>query len=56
VLVHEKRFEEIAEVISLITSDNAFRDRIVAAQRQRLTAFQRPAIEQRLRDVLADWL
>jgi len=48
VLVHEKRHEEIAEVTSLLVSDSAFRERIVAGQCERLKAFERPAIEQRL--------
>ena len=52
VLVREKDFEAIAELMSLVVTDSAFRDRIVAGQRQRLTAFQRPAIEQRLREHL----
>ena len=49
VLVHEKRLEEIAEVMSLLVSDSAFRERIVSGQRRRLEAFQRGAIEARLR-------
>jgi glycosyltransferase involved in cell wall biosynthesis len=56
VLVREKRFDEIAELVSLVISDGAFRDRIVAGQRQRLRAFQGPAVEQRLRELLAEWL
>ena len=56
VLVREKNFEEIAELMALLVSDSAFRDRIVAGQRARLAAFQRPAIEKRLRDLMAEWL
>jgi glycosyltransferase involved in cell wall biosynthesis len=48
VLVREKRHEEIAEVMSLLVGESAFRERIVAGQRERLKAFERPAIEGRL--------
>jgi glycosyltransferase involved in cell wall biosynthesis len=49
VLVREKRFEEIAELVALLVGDSAFRDRIVAGQSERLAAFQRPALEACLR-------
>jgi glycosyltransferase involved in cell wall biosynthesis len=49
VLVREKRFEEIAELLALLMDDSAFRDGIVAGQRERLAAFQRPAMEACLR-------
>jgi glycosyltransferase involved in cell wall biosynthesis len=56
VLVHEKEFEQIAELMMLVTEDAALRRRIVASQRQRLQAFQRPVIEQRLRTLLAPFM
>ncbi len=56
VLVRKKVFGEIAELMSLLETDRGFRDRIVAGQRRRLAAFQRPAIEERLRELMAEWL
>jgi len=52
VLVREKKFEAIAEIMALLVDDRGFRERIVAGERKRLEAFQRPAIEQRLREQL----
>jgi len=56
VLVQEKAFEQIAELMDLVLSDAALRRRVVAAQRERLAAFQRPVIEQRLCELMAEWL
>jgi glycosyltransferase involved in cell wall biosynthesis len=56
VLVREKDFEQIAELMVLVTEDVALRRRILDGQRQRLRAFQRPVIEQRLRTLLAPFM
>jgi glycosyltransferase involved in cell wall biosynthesis len=56
VLVYEKNFEAVAELLDLVTTDRAMRERIAAGQRRRLEAFRRPVIEQRLSALLADWL
>jgi L-malate glycosyltransferase len=49
-LVREKRFEEIAEMMHLAVSDPALRARMIAAGRERLAHFSPRAIE---RDLLA---
>jgi len=56
ILVREKEFAAIAELLDLALHDTALRTRLVAGQHRRLTVFQRPAIEQRLRELLAGWL
>jgi len=56
ILVHEKAFEQVAELMNLVLTDGELHRRIVAAQRERLAAFQRPAIERRLRQLMAEWL
>jgi len=56
ILVRHKEFEAIAELLDLVLTDAQLRERVVARQRERLRAFQRPAIEQRLRELLAEWL
>ena len=53
VLVTTKDFEAIAEILDLLVTDQTFRQRIVAAQRDRLRAFQPDVIAQRLRDHLS---
>ena len=56
ILVRHKDFEAISELLDLVLTDAQLRERVVARQRERLRAFQRPAIEQRLRELLAEWL
>ena len=56
ILVQHKEFEALAELLDLVLTDAQLRARVLAGQRERLRAFQRPAIEQRLRELLADWL
>jgi glycosyltransferase involved in cell wall biosynthesis len=56
ILVRHKEFEAIAEVVDLVIRDTQLRGRLIARQRERLTAFQRPAIERRLRELLSEWL
>jgi glycosyltransferase involved in cell wall biosynthesis len=56
ILVHEKAFDAVGELIDLVVNDTALRERLLSTQRQRLAAFQRPAIEAHLRKLLAPWL
>ena len=56
ILVHDKNYEAIAELLDLVLNDRALRERILTGQRQRLAAFQRPAIEKRLRELMTEWL
>jgi len=56
VLVKEKHFETIAELMALVVTDGGFRDRIVAGQRARLACFQPAALERRLREHLGPYL
>lgn len=45
VLINEKRYDEIAEMMDLLIEDQDFRRAIVEGQRQRLTFFQKPRLE-----------
>jgi len=56
ILVQHKDFEAIAELLDLVLTEAQLRARLLAGQRERLRAFQRPAIEHRLRELLAEWL
>ena len=49
VLINEKHYEEIAEMIDLIMEDQTFRTGILNAQRQRLAFFRRSRLEQILK-------
>ena len=52
VLINEKRYEEIAEMLDLLLTDQTFRAQILAAQRQRLEFFQKPRLEKLLQAYL----
>jgi glycosyltransferase involved in cell wall biosynthesis len=48
VLFHEKKFEELAEMIYLLASDRSLRDAVVSAQRKRLERFRPERVESEL--------
>lgn len=52
ILVNEKRFDEIAEMINLLINDNTLRKKIVSGQRKRLQDFERIKIENKLRNYI----
>ena len=56
ILVTEKKFEEIAELVGLVIEDADLREKIVECQTRRLADFQRPVVEKRLREYLAPFL
>jgi L-malate glycosyltransferase len=49
-LVTEKRYDVICELIHYLATDQAFRDRIIRRQRQRLADFDRTLIEKQIKD------
>ena len=49
VLVNEKRYDEIAEMVQLLISDAALRKKIVAGQNKRLNDFERSKMEEKLK-------
>ncbi|PID56023.1 glycosyltransferase [candidate division KSB3 bacterium] len=53
VLIHEKCYEKIAEMIDLMIENQAFRQGILKAQRRRFSYFKRDHVEQILKRVLA---
>lgn len=52
VLVNEKRYDEIAEMMHLLMEDQDLRQKITDGQRKRLIYFQRPQLERTLRGYL----
>lgn len=56
VLVREKEFAAIAELVGRIVGDATLRNAIVAKQLPRLAAFSREAVAGRLRALLGAWL
>lgn len=52
VLVNEKNFEEIAEMVDILVRDEKVRDRVVECQRERLRDFSR----ERLKDSLKEYI
>jgi len=56
VLVKEKDFAAIAELIGRVVSDPALRGAIVGKQLPRVAAFSREAVTERLRGLLGAWL
>jgi glycosyltransferase involved in cell wall biosynthesis len=52
VLVHEKRFPELAEVVDFLVNDSGLRRRICSAQRERAACFTPSRVAQALQDVL----
>jgi L-malate glycosyltransferase len=55
VLFAEKRYEEIAETIHLLTTDKPLRQRIINGQKKRLEDFAPKITEQKLKDQLSKW-
>ncbi len=49
VLFHEKRYDELVEMLDLLLEDQNLRKRIIQAQQQRLEFFQKPRLEQVLK-------
>ena len=49
ILINKIKSQEIAEMIDLIVSDEAFRNKIIQKQRERLKYFERPNLEHLLR-------
>jgi len=56
VLVKEKRFPAIAELVGRILADPALKTAIVERQLPRLASFSREAVAARLRTLLEPWL
>jgi hypothetical protein len=56
VLVREKRFEAIAEMLARITRDAAFRAAILRGQRDRLSAYRQRDLSAELRQHLSPLL
>ena len=56
VLVREKDFAAIAELIGNLVSDTALRGAIVEKQLPRVAAFSRDTVEERLKGLLGPWL
>ena len=54
VLIHERRWESVAELLGRLDQDYTLRDAIVAGQNQRLARYRSTNLESRLRDVLAE--
>ncbi len=54
ILVREKRFAEIAEVVGMVREDDALRGRIVERGRKRAAAFTATAMLPRLRELLPE--
>ena len=53
VLVNEKRYEEVAEMIDLMIENQEFRRNIIETQRRRLSFFERTNVEQILKNSIA---
>lgn len=52
ILVNEKRFEEIAEMINIIIDDKRLRESIIKKQTQRLDDFDRKNVEMKFREMI----
>lgn len=52
VLVHEKNYEALAELLSRVADDDAVRSAILSSQRQRIARYQATDVEAMLRDLL----
>ncbi len=52
VLIHEKRYDEIAEMIDLLVTDHALRIQVIEAQRKRIGYFDRSRLEQLLQSYI----
>jgi glycosyltransferase involved in cell wall biosynthesis len=56
VLVREKDYPRIAEMMAALLADGPLRAGVIARQRERLAAFDPAALERRLRGYLSPWL
>ncbi len=54
ILVMEKRYELISELINLVVTDPSLHQKIIYKQRERLKHFERPRLERCIRDWLDD--
>ena len=54
ILVKDKRYEEIAEMINLLVEDKIFREKIINKQKERLKDFRKDKIEKILVDYLEE--
>ncbi|MBI4830254.1 MAG: glycosyltransferase [Candidatus Lindowbacteria bacterium] len=52
VLVVEKRFDHIAEMVNLILTDEPLRQRIIEGQKERLKDFRRENVEAKLKEIV----
>jgi L-malate glycosyltransferase len=53
ILVHTKQFEYVAELLHLVLTDQSLRQKIIAQQQQRLSAFSHEHMEQLWNDILS---
>lgn len=56
ILIKEKRYDAVAEVIALLASDEALRRRVVAKQQERLRAFERGKLASRLHGLIRSFI
>ncbi len=54
VLINEKRYAEIAEMMDLLIENQPFREKILHSQQQRLAYFARPRLEQVLKTYIEE--
>ncbi len=54
VMVNEKRYDEIAEMMDLLMENQELRTAIVEKQRQRLEFFKKPRLESLLKSFIED--
>ncbi|GAK52120.1 glycosyltransferase [Candidatus Moduliflexus flocculans] len=54
VLINDKRYDEIAEMIDLLVTNQTLREAVIAAQRKRLDYFDRARLEQTLKSYIAE--
>ncbi len=52
IVINEKRYEEIAEMLELLIKDQTLRSHILESQRRRLAFFQKPKLEQTLKSYI----
>jgi glycosyltransferase involved in cell wall biosynthesis len=52
ILVNEKQYDEIAELINFITEDNNLKRKIIEQQKERLKTFQFDEIKNKLKIIL----
>ena len=54
VLINEKRYEEIAEMMDVLIENQPFRQKILHSQHKRLAYFARPGLEQVLKTYIEE--